>query len=144
MLTEVLGQVGEYAIKIIKKMQNEFIRSIVPKQDVTDAFNAHTQEFIKHTVWASNCRSWYKSMLVRVLKPAQRADNPLDNETGRVNAVYPGSSLHYIQVIEEPRYDALPGNYILPLIYCSDTRIIILLIRTNTIREYLLDSLNPK
>jgi cation diffusion facilitator CzcD-associated flavoprotein CzcO len=56
-----LGIVGEYAIKVIKKMQNEFIRSFAPKQDVTDAFNAHTQEFIKQTVWSSNCRSWYRS-----------------------------------------------------------------------------------
>jgi hypothetical protein len=53
-----LGKVGDYAIKIIKKLQSEFIRSLAPKQDVTDAFNAHTQEFIKQTVWASNCRSW--------------------------------------------------------------------------------------
>ncbi|TVY80271.1 putative sterigmatocystin biosynthesis monooxygenase [Lachnellula suecica] len=69
-----LGAVGEYAVQIIKKMQSEFIRSITPKQEVTDAFNAHTQEFIKHTVWSSNCRSWYRN-----------------NETGRVNAVFPGS-----------------------------------------------------
>jgi cation diffusion facilitator CzcD-associated flavoprotein CzcO len=56
-----LHYVSEYAIKFIKKMQNEFIRSIAPKQDMTDLFNAHTQEFIKQTVWSSNCRSWYKS-----------------------------------------------------------------------------------
>ena len=56
-----LNSVGEYAIKFIKKMQGEAIRSIVPKQDITDAFNAHTQEFIKHTVWSSNCRAWYRS-----------------------------------------------------------------------------------
>lgn len=83
-----LGVVGEYAIKVIKKMQNEFIRSFAPKQDITDAFNAHTQEFIKQTVWSTNCRSWYRN-----------------NETGRVNAVFPGSSLHYCQVIEEPRWE---------------------------------------
>jgi len=56
-----LGHVGDYAIQFIKKMQNEFIRSIVPKQEITDLFNAHTQEFIKHTVWSGKCRSWYKS-----------------------------------------------------------------------------------
>jgi cation diffusion facilitator CzcD-associated flavoprotein CzcO len=60
-----LGAVGEYAIQIIKKMQQEFIRSSTPKQDVTDLFNAHTQEFIKHTVWSSNCRSWYRSKQLR-------------------------------------------------------------------------------
>ncbi|KAF4630307.1 hypothetical protein G7Y89_g7832 [Cudoniella acicularis] len=83
-----LSYVGQYAIQMIKKMQGEFIKSIVPKQDITDLFNAHTQEFIKSTVWSSNCRSWYRN-----------------NETGRVNAVFPGSSLHYCQVIETPRYE---------------------------------------
>ena len=79
MLTKLqLGQVAEYTIKIIKKMQNEFIRSIVPRQDITDSFNTHVQEFIKHTVWSTDCRAWYRN-----------------NETGRVNAVFPGSSLHY-------------------------------------------------
>lgn len=56
-----LNSVGDYAIKFIKKMQGEAIRSIMPKQDITDAFNAHTQEFIKHTVWSSDCRAWYRS-----------------------------------------------------------------------------------
>lgn len=70
--------VSEYAIKIIKKMQKENIKSWCPRQDITDQFNEHSQEWIKHTVWKEGCRSWYKN-----------------NETGRVNAVWPGSSLHY-------------------------------------------------
>jgi hypothetical protein len=83
-----LGMVAQYAIQIIKKMQSEFIKSIAPKQDITDLFNAHTQEFMKQTVWTSSCRSWYRN-----------------NETGRVNAVFPGSSLHYCQTIATPRYE---------------------------------------
>ncbi|KAH8654484.1 flavin-binding monooxygenase-like protein [Tricladium varicosporioides] len=89
-----LGYVADYAIQMIKKMQHEFIKSIVPKQDVTDAFNAHTQEFIKSTVWSSNCRAWYRN-----------------NETGRVNAVFPGSSLLYCQLIEQPRYEDYTITY---------------------------------
>ena len=58
-----LDSVATYTIKVIKKMQAEFIKSIVPKQDMTDLFNAHTQEFIKQTVWSSSCRSWYRSKL---------------------------------------------------------------------------------
>ncbi|EDO02647.1 hypothetical protein SS1G_05124 [Sclerotinia sclerotiorum 1980 UF-70] len=58
-----LGGVANYAIKFIKKMQNEFIKSIAPNQDMTDLFNAHTQELMKQSVWTSGsgCRSWYKS-----------------------------------------------------------------------------------
>lgn len=38
-----LQSVGDYAVNVIKKMQNENIKSWVPKQDVTDQFNAHLQ-----------------------------------------------------------------------------------------------------
>ncbi|WEW61449.1 hypothetical protein PRK78_006939 [Emydomyces testavorans] len=89
-----VGEVGNYALKLIKKIQNENIHSIVPRQDVTDAFNEHAQEWIKHTVWVDDCRSWYKN-----------------NETGRVNAVWPGSSLHYMEVIKTPRFEDYSITY---------------------------------
>ncbi|KAF2421137.1 FAD/NAD(P)-binding domain-containing protein [Tothia fuscella] len=93
-VTGPLQQVADYAIKIIKKMQKENVKSWAPKQDVTDQFNEHAQEWIKHTVWKDDCRSWYKN-----------------NETGRVNAVWPGSSLHYMDVIEDPRYEDFDITY---------------------------------
>ena len=86
--------VSEYLIQMLKKMQGENIKSIMPKQDVTDLYNEHTQEWIKHTIWKDDCRSWYKN-----------------NETGRVNAVFPGSSLHYMRVIETPRYEDYEIKY---------------------------------
>ncbi|KAB2579998.1 putative sterigmatocystin biosynthesis monooxygenase stcW [Lasiodiplodia theobromae] len=89
-----LGEVVKYTIKCIKKMQKEHIKSFVPKQDVTDLFNEHTQEWYKHTVWKDSCRSWYKN-----------------NDTGRINAVWPGSSLHYMQTIQEPRYEDYEIQY---------------------------------
>ncbi|EME39601.1 hypothetical protein DOTSEDRAFT_56930 [Dothistroma septosporum NZE10] len=89
-----LHSVSDYAVSIIKKMQNENIHSWVPKQTVTDQYNDHVQEWIKHTVWKEDCRSWYK-----------------DNTTGRVNAVYPGSAMHYQQVIETPRYEDMDIKY---------------------------------
>lgn len=52
-----LHSVSEYAIQLLKKMQNENIRSWVPRQQVTDQFNEHVQEWVKHTVWSDDCRS---------------------------------------------------------------------------------------
>ncbi len=52
-----LYSVSEYAVKMIRKMQNENLRCWVPRQEVTDRFNEHVQEWAKHTVWADNCRS---------------------------------------------------------------------------------------
>ena len=46
-----LTAVSEYMIQVVKKMQKDDIDSWVPKQDITDAFNEHAQEWIKHTVW---------------------------------------------------------------------------------------------
>ncbi|EEP78745.1 MoxY protein [Uncinocarpus reesii 1704] len=50
-----LVEVGNDAVKLIKKIQNEYIRAIAPRQDVTDAFNEHVQEWVKHTVWSDDC-----------------------------------------------------------------------------------------
>lgn len=38
-----LQTVSEYAIQWLKKMQNENLRSWVPKQQITDQFNDHVQ-----------------------------------------------------------------------------------------------------
>ncbi|KAF2847539.1 hypothetical protein T440DRAFT_481759 [Plenodomus tracheiphilus IPT5] len=53
-----------------------------------------TSPLLSHTVWKKSCRSWYK-----------------DNNTGRVNAVWPGSSNHYAEVIETPRYEDFNIEY---------------------------------
>ncbi|KAK8236504.1 hypothetical protein HDK77DRAFT_379109 [Phyllosticta capitalensis] len=93
-VTGPLGAVADYAIQVIHKMQRDHVRAWAPRQDVSDAFNAHAQEWYKHTVWKSGCRSWYR-----------------DNVTGRVNAVWPGSSLHYMQTIRSPRWEDFTMSY---------------------------------
>jgi cation diffusion facilitator CzcD-associated flavoprotein CzcO len=52
-----LHSVSEYAMQFLKKMQNENICSFAPKQTVTDQFNEHVQEWVKHTVWKDDCPS---------------------------------------------------------------------------------------
>ena len=111
-----LHSVSEYAVKLIKKTQNENLRSWVPRQDVTDKFNEHVQEWAKHTVWADNCRSCESGFIfgdcgLRGVLDADRTAGYKNNETGRVNAIWPGSSLHYQQVIEQPRYEDFDFAY---------------------------------
>lgn len=90
-----LQSVGAYIVQMIQKMQRERIHSFAPKQSVADAFNHHAQTWMKGTCWADPlCRSWYKN-----------------NATGRVNAVWPGSSLHYCDMIETPRYEDFDIKY---------------------------------
>lgn len=90
-----LQAVGNYVVQVIEKMQKDHLHSIVPKQDATDAFNEHAQTWIQGTCWAEKtCRSWYKN-----------------NETGRVNAVWPGSSLHYCEMVRTPRFEDYEIKY---------------------------------
>jgi hydroxyversicolorone monooxygenase len=86
--------VGDYAIQVIMKMQSENIMSFMPKQRVTDDFNRHCQEFLREAVWSDTCRSWYKR-----------------NETGEIYSVYPGSSLHYIELVTRPRWEDFVIEY---------------------------------
>jgi len=90
-----LEAVADYVIRFLSKMQRELISSFEVRQDITDAFNAHVQEYMKDTVWSDSCRSWYK-----------------DHESGRVNAIWPGGSLHYIEAIQEVRYEDFDLKYV--------------------------------
>lgn len=83
-----LVQVGNYIVDCIHKMQRENIKSLTPRADATAQFNIHVQEWMKRTVWTDDCRSWFKN-----------------KNTGRVNAIWPGSGLHYTEAISKPRFE---------------------------------------
>ena len=62
-------------------------RSVQVTDDAIHEWNAYGVEFLKRTVWSSRCRSWYKN----------------GSYDGRVTALYPGSFLHFKDMIETPR-----------------------------------------
>ncbi|KAJ4177179.1 hypothetical protein NW755_013998 [Fusarium falciforme] len=84
-----------YIIQAIQKMQRDQIRTLEVKQSVQDAFNAYIQEAHKDMVWQGSCQSWYK-----------------DRTTGKITAVWPGSSNHFMELIESPRYEDFEIQYI--------------------------------
>jgi hypothetical protein len=61
-----------------------------------DDFNTYAQELIKGTVWTDDCRSWFKK---------GKAD-------GRVTAMYPGSVIHYKEILDEFRTEDFEYKYI--------------------------------
>lgn len=77
------------------KLTITFCRSIQVRQDATDDYNAYTQEFMKRTVWASGCRSWYKNGKV----------------DGKVTAMYAGSVYHYKELLESFRSEDFVMEY---------------------------------
>lgn len=85
---------AEYVTKFMNRWQKEDILSFDPKREAVDDFMHQKDLFMKNTVWSSNCLSWYK--------------NPKDN---KVTAVWPGSTLHYMEALAEPRYEDFDIQY---------------------------------
>lgn len=74
---------------MMDRWQTENIHSFSPKAEAVDEFLSYKDAFMKDTVWQQECRSWYKSNSI----------------TGKVTALWPGSSLHYLEAMMEPRYE---------------------------------------
>lgn len=83
-------------MQLINRWQTENIHSFSPKMEAVEDFIAFKDEFMKSTVWESGCRSWYKSGSI----------------SGKVTALWPGSTLHYLEAIADPRYEDWDFKYI--------------------------------
>jgi len=94
-LMEGLGWTAEYMIKWMKKMAEEDIKSIEPKQSAVDDFIAYGDQIQKTLVWTGGCRSWYKN-------------NTVD---GRVTATFAGSALLYKRLISNLRQEDFNIDY---------------------------------
>lgn len=56
----------EYILQCAKKMQEDGIHYMVPKQLITTQLNLYMDAWHrKNSVWAEDCRSWYKARLVK-------------------------------------------------------------------------------
>ena len=53
----------EYILALCKRKQEDNIASLAPKQHLTDQLNNYIDAWhAKHSVWAEDCRSWYKKV----------------------------------------------------------------------------------
>ncbi|KAF2498482.1 FAD/NAD(P)-binding domain-containing protein [Lophium mytilinum] len=80
---------ADYILKWCDRWQTENIRSFTPKWEAVEDFVSHSDRYMQSTVWTENCSSWYKGNSV----------------TGRVSALWPGSTLHYLETLAQPRAD---------------------------------------
>ena len=83
-----------YFNSVIEKMQVERIRSVRPRGDVTEKFVRHADSYLKRTAWTGPCSSWFKGGKV----------------DGRP-AIYPGSRLHFLRLIERVRWEDFEIRY---------------------------------
>ncbi|KAL0633164.1 hypothetical protein Q9L58_007950 [Maublancomyces gigas] len=94
-LLAVMEWTSEYILKWVVKLATEEIKSFAVKPDVLNEYNVYIQEFLKRTVWTSGCRSWYKSGTI----------------DGKVTAMYPGSIIHYKELVENIRGEDFDYKY---------------------------------
>lgn len=51
---------SKYLLHLLFKLQTECYKSVEPKQEAMDDFIDHADDFLTRTVFAGNCRSWFK------------------------------------------------------------------------------------
>ncbi|CAI7587263.1 unnamed protein product [Penicillium crustosum] len=92
----VLEQVAEYVGTAITKMQRDAVNSIEAKESAVQTFSDYCASYFPHTVFAGNCRSWYKT----------------GSQDGRISALWPGSSLHAMEALSHPRWEDYEYQYL--------------------------------
>ncbi|KAL2830436.1 hypothetical protein BJY01DRAFT_254623 [Aspergillus pseudoustus] len=89
-----LEATSDYITRLIRKSIRERVKSFDIRADVQADFNRHTQNYMEKMVWTGTCRSWFKN-----------------HKTGKITALWPGSSLHYMQTLSEGRWEDYNWEY---------------------------------
>ncbi|KAK9772950.1 hypothetical protein SCAR479_10280 [Seiridium cardinale] len=95
-LVQAIQAQGVYIYKCISKMQLEGIRSMEVSQAAMGDYNIHSQAYLRDSIWAADCRSWYKR----------------NTKDGRVIAVYSGSTHHFVEMMRKPRWEDYVFDYV--------------------------------
>lgn len=86
---------ADYICSFVDRFQIEPIHSLTPKLDACTEFKAHVASAMAKMVWTDNCRNSHNNHKVG----------------GRVPTTWPGSTLHYLEAIREPRWDDWEVKY---------------------------------
>ncbi|OJD29100.1 fad nad-binding domain-containing protein [Diplodia corticola] len=88
----------DYVCRVLDRYQTENWRAFAPKRGAVEEFNEFVDGFMGRMVWSEDCRSWYKKR----------------GAGGRVTGLWPGSMLHFVEALREPRWEdweiAYEGN----------------------------------
>jgi hypothetical protein len=85
---------GTYIGEVLNRWQKQQIKSLEPRKEAVQDFMEHKDQLMAKTVWTTSCQSWYK-----------------DPHTGKVTALWPGSTTHYLQALSDIRYDDYHVSY---------------------------------
>lgn len=84
-----------YMLQVIQKAQLEDIKKIQVKRSVAEQFTQHSDLFLKRTAWTGPCSSWFKA-----------------GDKARKPTLWPGSRLHYLTVLQQPRFEDYEMEYL--------------------------------
>ncbi|RYN34902.1 putative sterigmatocystin biosynthesis monooxygenase [Alternaria arborescens] len=94
-LTTMIETVGDYIIKAIRKIQKDNIAAMTVKEAREKDFIEYVDAYFQGTVFADECRSWYKN-----------------KGTGEVVGLWPGSTLHCVEAMRSPRWEDFDYVYL--------------------------------
>jgi hypothetical protein len=106
----------KFAFAAAKKIQYEGIKSLSPSQAAVDEFQEYKDSLMKDLVWTGSCSSWYVSLevccctLITHTVPQYRYKN--GKVDGKVWGPWPGSSLHYLELMSSPRWEDFDIHYL--------------------------------
>ncbi|KAH6644658.1 putative FAD-containing monooxygenase [Boeremia exigua] len=89
-----LEATADFIVRLLKRVDSFGVATFAPDKGAQDDFNMQVDDFMKGAVWTGNCTSWYKQ-----------------GQTGRITAVWPGSSLHYREVLSQDRWEDWKWTY---------------------------------
>lgn len=94
----MIEQLHSYVADIIARMAYDNIGLVEPKRTQVEAFTNFCEKYFERTVYSADCASWYKTSPPGGISLEER-------KKGRVTALWPGSSLHYLKTLEEVRWE---------------------------------------
>ncbi|KAH7083601.1 hypothetical protein FB567DRAFT_604618 [Paraphoma chrysanthemicola] len=85
---------ADYMAQFMNRWQKEEVSSFDPKLEAVNDFIEQKDAGMQNTVWSGDCPCWYK-----------------DRRSGKVTALWPGSMLHYMEALANPRYEDFDITY---------------------------------
>ncbi|KAK9489835.1 hypothetical protein V1508DRAFT_400450 [Lipomyces doorenjongii] len=95
-LSIVIEKIGEYVCAAVEKIQRECIKTMTVKRASVESFVEFCDQHFPKTVFSLPCMSWYKR----------------GTSEGRVSGMWPGSSLHFITTLANPRWEDYEYEYV--------------------------------
>ncbi|CAN9262719.1 unnamed protein product [Alternaria alternata] len=87
-----LEAMADFFVRLLKRVDSFGVATFMPDKGAQEDFNMQVEGFMQGAVWTGNCTN-------------------KRGKEGRITAVWPGSSLHYREVLEQDRWEDWNWTY---------------------------------